>query len=148
MKTENISTTDLRHALAAVNAKFDNNITLTVDGDRFTLGTVDSSGPGGRLGKPLRSGIRRVLPHKACWHVHGHFFDALLRSAPRGVIRTPFGRIDEKGGNWVDARVVGDTALFSELCNCQHAKRKKVVLVRAPTRERLRPRGIMGKILG
>lgn len=151
MKTENVTTSDLRRALATVNKQFGGNITLATEADRFTLGVVKSDGRGGRLGKPTKDGSRRIVYNKACWHVHGYFLEALFKEQPKAVVISPFGRITgptKEQGNWRDAQVPNDTALFSELCHCRRAKTTlKVRRTKGLVKEAWRPNGLIGRIL-
>lgn len=151
MKTENVASADLRRALAVVNKKYAGNITLAVDADRFTLGVVKSEGRGGRLGKKMKDGTRRIVYNKACWHVHGDFLEALFKIQPKAVVITPFGRITgptKEQGNWRDAQVPNDTALFSELCHCKRPKTKiKIKRVKGSVKDEWRPNGLIGRLL-
>ncbi len=75
---------------------------------RVKLGVESSSGPGSRR---AASG-RRVKA--ACWHVFGHFFDALPGVA---IIDAGRERARPAGAPWVDSEV-GGGLMFSGLCKC------------------------------
>ena len=124
MIARNISQADLDAALAAVNRIFMRNIiwnrkpqALNKRGDafRFTLRVKDSKRAGARRG---HTGRRMV---SACWHVHGHFFEALIAQNPDAVIfAAGSGRIDRNGGNWHDRNIGGwvNELMYSEACDC------------------------------
>jgi hypothetical protein len=83
----------------------------------FTLKVADSSKAGARRS---RSG-RRIAA--ACWHVHGHFFDALFDLDPDAVVKTSFTgnrTITADQGNWIDANIGNAWYPFyySEACEC------------------------------
>jgi hypothetical protein len=83
---------------------------------RFTLTVHDSRGPGSRISHTGR----RIAA--ACWHAHGHLFDALFVINPRIWIqatRTRAARIT--GGNWQDRNIgsVAQPMLYSEACDCE-----------------------------
>ena len=85
---------------------------------RFTLKVKDSKAPGARVS---HQGRRMA---KACWHVHGHLFDALFERCPEAVVIPSQGmKIHAKGGNWID-REIGSYARpmkYSEACGCNDA---------------------------
>lgn len=73
------------------------------------------------LGARISSSGRRIAA--ACWHVHGDFFDALLKIQPNAVIVTrggPGAVIDKNGGNWQDCNIGSRMSpmMFSEACEC------------------------------
>lgn len=145
MQVRNVSKHDLKNALSVINKRFDGNITIEIkSAEQFTLGVNDSRKAGGRLGRRTKSGARRVVPFKACWHVHGYFFEALFKINPATVILTPFGRITGPSsleGNWRDAEVVGEPGTkFSELCRCKNLERKGL-LIPAPRKPSLSKKG-------
>lgn len=140
MVARNVWAADLESALAEANKVFADNIkwrgeptamgaTRGKGSFRFTLGLVSSKGPGHRRGFPhYRTGAPGKRLAYACWHVHGVFFDALLKIAPEAVIiagsslanpKEP-ARITKEGGNWGDWQI-GSQAyplMYSEACDC------------------------------
>jgi len=121
MKARNCNDHDLLCALALVNQRYKENIwfksfTSKRNGVDFTLSVKDSRAPGHRRG---RSG-RRIAA--ACWHVHGHFFEALLHLVPEASIRSSMlkVKIDKNGGNWQDKNIgsIAKPLLYSEACDC------------------------------
>src|SRR5512137_1194681 len=92
---------DLEKALTIINKKYARNIRFydTFNKGRaihFRLKVHDSKGPGA-----ARSAIGNRTG-SGCWHVHGDFFDSLLKVSPEAVIRTAKAKIDRHGGNWED----------------------------------------------
>ena len=83
-------------------------------GFRFTLRVNSSKGPGAKTGW---NGRRTV---SACWHVHGHFFDALFRICPAAIIRAGDQKITKEAGNWQDRNIGSDfqPLMYSESCEC------------------------------
>lgn len=86
-------------------------------GCSFTITVEKPRGPGARHGRP---GGRVV---GACWHAHGHLFEAILELEPDAVIHTGLlgkRRITKDGGNWEDAQVGSqiNPVMISELCGC------------------------------
>lgn len=150
MIARNCSQHDLESALETVNRFYSNNIrfrrleprgkhflfTLTVDHstERVRVSASDSptgrahwerrTAPGARLSIPVpwRSS-QKTLP-AACWHVHGHFFEALLALAPDAVVTSSWiggrQRVTREGGNWNDPDVGPQIAPvpFSSCCAC------------------------------
>lgn len=115
----NATRQELETALTEVNKRFNDNVSferLTPEGRRmrFTLRVKDSKGAGHRLGFTGRR------MSKACWHVHGHFFDALLRVNPDVYIKPAGLTIDRNGGNWQDRNIGSQMhpLYFSEACEC------------------------------
>jgi hypothetical protein len=90
---------------------------------RCTLSVVDSRGKGHKISRSC--GRERHIA-AACWHVHGHFFDAVLDVAPGAVItvsRCVKGKIqnsDKRAGNWQDFNIGSQCqpAFASEACWC------------------------------
>ena len=118
MKT-NATVNQLRDALTEVNERFEGNIrfkTLVPSGKRvsFTLTVNDSKGKGGR-----RSHTGRRIA-AACWHVHGYFFEALLKIDSEIFITSSIGRIDKSGGNWQNRNIgsIMYPMYYSEACDC------------------------------
>ena len=132
MIISNVSGEDLSEALSIVSKQYDNNVIwnnyerLNTKGTRFrvTLRVVDTHGKGARLSQSLTSrGNRRHLMN-ACWHVHGHFFENLLKINPNAVIKTGIATITKEGGNWVDRNIssVMHPLMYSEACECNKLK--------------------------
>jgi hypothetical protein len=120
MKT-NATIEQLNTALEQVNKQYDGNIAfretkqLSKNRVKFTLTVRDTRGPGHRRGFSGR------LVKAACWHVHGHFFDKLIRMDPEiFVISGGNKRITSKGGNWQDWNIgsVISPLYFSQACDC------------------------------
>ena len=125
MLIKNVTQSNLEEALRLVNKLYDNNIEWNGFSSgygygeyRVTLRVKDSKGAGHRIS---HSGRRMI---SACWHVHGDFFDALLKINPNAVIKTRVAEetltIDKDGGNWQD-RDIGSAVkplMFSEACGC------------------------------
>jgi len=90
----------------------------------FRLGVHDCRKAGGRLGFQRRNdGERRRLGGCACWHAHGHFFEALYLVAPQAIVTTAVTRIygpSKAEGNWTDRQCGSqfDPVMFSDLCDC------------------------------
>ena len=119
---------ELEKALAMVNERYDNNVTwndferLNGSGTRFriTLRVKDSHGKGGKLGHENPRNGRQRHTINACWHVHGHFFEALLEINEDIVIKTAGRTVDKNGGNWHDWNIgsLMYPRYFSEACEC------------------------------
>lgn len=130
MEARNSSIQDLNEALAIVNKQYQGNVTWNREPEqngrlvRFTLRVKNSKGPGHRLSFPRAfQGGKQHRMVSACWHVHGHFFEALFQVNPNAVVMTGSDRkrITADSGNWQD-RKVGSRAypmMFSELCECE-----------------------------
>lgn len=126
---------DMYMALAKVNERYAGNVTFKTfepkgRGFSFTLTVVKS-----RIdGKPA-PGVRNSwnsgrIVRAACWHVHGHFFDALFEQAPEARVWSSFfrrfnqssdaGWISAAGGNWEDGEIgsMMQPCRFSEACFC------------------------------
>jgi hypothetical protein len=130
MIVRNIFENDLRIALDKVNELFDGNIKFFADpvykgksrggGESwwFRLSVHSTKGPGTRFSaswQRRKDGERRRIS-AACWHVHGHFFDAL---PPAAVIKTA--RFTVKPGdpwNEINCGSQFAPAGMSELCDC------------------------------
>lgn len=122
MVARNTTPDQLRLALAKVNKTFKGNVAFETfepgrSSVKFTLRTLDSTKPGSRRGQ---TGRRMA---KACWHVHGKLFEALLAINPEAVIISrggPGAVIDRNGGNWQDANIgsVLQPLMMSEACDC------------------------------
>ena len=121
MIARNCTMGDMERALDSINDKYQGNVewkTLTQKGKNidFTLKVRDSHKPGHRRGF---QGQRSVA---ACWHVHGDFFDALIKLNPQAEIvsRSVSTVINRFGGNWQDKNIgsMMNPLLFSEACDC------------------------------
>jgi len=118
-------------ALEALNLKYDNNIVFkrfpedinrAGTRQRFTITVRDSKETGSR-----RSADGRRIA-AACWHVHGHLFDEILKVNPAAVIQTGLQGarkiyIDDNGttcGNWEDSNIGSQMqpCMASEACEC------------------------------
>ncbi len=125
MKIKNATSEQIRKALTIINKKYKGNVTFnrfdrTGNIYNVTLKVKNSRGRGARLGfYPTSTGKRRHLT-SACWHVHGDFFDALLRINPEVVIRTADKKVDKWGGNWQDWNIgsMMSPMYYSEACEC------------------------------
>lgn len=121
MKASNVTQDDLRCALSAINLdRYNNNIRLKRleplgRRQNFTLTVNDSAAAGGRIG---HSG-RRVAA--ACWHVHGHFFEALFDIAPDAIIKSNMATITQDAGNWCDRNIGSliEPMYYSDACKCE-----------------------------
>lgn len=129
-KTMNHDCGALYSALQLINNGYNNNIRFKREPEyigadrngrfkyRFTLTVHNSSAAGARRSP---SG-RRIAA--ACWHAHGHFFDALFDADPSALIivadTTGERTIDRISGNWRDRQVGSIFApyMYSELCDC------------------------------
>jgi hypothetical protein len=112
----------LQKALDVVNAKYDGNIEFerfepNCRSVNFTLRVKSSRKPGARRSQ---SGRRMA---KACWHVHGDLFDAVLVIDPKARIVSrggPGAVITDQGGNWQDCNIgsMMQPMMFSQACDC------------------------------
>jgi len=91
----------------------------------FGLSVRDCRKRGGRRGfSRNKDGERRRIGGCACWHAHGHFFEALFSIAPNAVIRAsgvePITGPDSYDGNWQDRQIGSafDPLYYSEACDC------------------------------
>jgi len=130
MRIRKCTHNDLFIALEKVNEKFAGNICFA-DGTphryanrdkdwRVRLGVHDSRGIGAKIsiryfGLEGEQHLRRS--HSACWHVHGHFFDAL----PTGTSIQSRGETIHAGDDWVDFNVGSRMypVYASESCLCE-----------------------------
>jgi hypothetical protein len=112
----------LTTALAMVNDQYDGNIIfrevkqISAKRVQFTLRTKNSRAPGSRLNFQLK----RHLPC-ACWHVHGNFFEAVLKlDSSALIISGGKMRITKDGGNWTDYQIgsMFQPTMASEACEC------------------------------
>ena|SRR3972149_2553692 len=129
----NATVQELQSALVTVNEKtYGGNLIfnrLEAKGRRvhFTLRVQDSHKLGARLSCPhlswtTKKGNEYKQRHmvSACWHAHGHFFEALFEVNPEAWIKARGNKIDKNGGNWEDFDIgsVMYPAYMSELCEC------------------------------
>jgi len=121
MIVKNVTFGELEKALAEINEKmFDGNIVWKRAPEayrghiRFTLTVNDSSMKGGRRGF---SG-KRVSA--ACWHVHGHFFDAVFNIERKAIFQALGNTITLEYGNWEDSNAgsMVNPKAFSDMCDC------------------------------
>jgi hypothetical protein len=122
----NATKEELQKALDRVNKRYDGNVTFDrfdVQGNkvRFTLKVKDCHGPGHSCGQSLNKSGKRHALGGACWHAHGHFFEAVLKVRPDAWIVSGFRvgppiRITAKGGNWTNW--TRGRTMMSELCEC------------------------------
>jgi len=125
MILSNCTKDDIDGALDSVNQKFNGNIRLNnyhqLSGTglrhRVTLRVIDSHGNGAHISRRMEIfGGKPRHTTSACWHVHGHFFDAL----PYGTRITSGGRVFNAGDMWGDS--IGGSVMCplyaSDSCNC------------------------------
>lgn len=154
MKVRNVNRKEMVRALRIANKGFEGNLTFAhLDEGRFTLGVRDTEGLGGRLGSRKKDGTRRRVPHRACWHAHGRFFEALFGVQKKAVIESKVGgKIEgptKADGNWQDHPIVGEKdAWYSQLCEC-HAVLTPARPRRRPKRiaRAMRPEGLLGEVV-
>ncbi len=135
MRIKNVSGEELSQALSEVNKKYDNNVIWNnykqLSEKRFTITLRVASAKKGSKGRKLNQSALMGYGHgftangSACWHVHGHFFEALLEIQPKAIIETKLNRIykDEYGniqGNWTDTNIgsLMNPVSYSECCEC------------------------------
>lgn len=125
MRTKHTTADQMDKALEIVNQQYKKNVAFERlekkgSGHHFTLRVIDSKAPGHRLGQCLKKDGTRRRMAKACWHVHGHFFEALLSVNEDAVIRSGDIVIDKNGGNWQDRNIgsMYSPLYFSEACDC------------------------------
>lgn len=122
MKAKHADSTQMNQALSKVNERYQGNIAFErfePNGRSvvFTLRVKSSREPGAR-----RSFQGRRMA-KACWHAHGHFFEALLAINPEVVIISkggPGSTVDKYSGNWSDCNIGSQCQplMFSQACDC------------------------------
>jgi hypothetical protein len=125
MKATKCKAKDLRAALEIINKRYDNNIKFNPNSDlpkRFTL-RVKGPGKGSGYARSYVMGLdwgKKRRTGSACWHVHGHFFEALFSIVPNAVIYSRGGKITSDAGNWEDYSVGTDyhPAYASDCCEC------------------------------
>jgi len=119
----NASQGTLYKALDIVNERYGGNIRikeltyLSPKRIQFTLSVHNSRNSGAR-----RSRIGRRIA-AACYHVHGHFFDALFSIEPEAYVRVSRHgnqKITKQAGNWQDFNIGSIMRPFmaSEACEC------------------------------
>ena len=120
MIVTNCTEKELRKALSNTNKKYKGNVifkrcdVLSSNRIRFTLRVKDSGGKGAKTGF---SGRRSIA---ACWHVHGHLFEEILKIRQDAIIRPSGQKIDINGGNWQDRNIgsIMTPLMFSDACGC------------------------------
>ena len=120
MEFRNCTQDDLQAALVKVNEKYGGNVIWNRSpervGRRFraTLKVASSKGAGAR-----RSHSGRRLA-SACWHAHGHFFEALFSIAPEAVVKSAGNMITRQSGNWQDSNIgsMMQPLMYSRACDC------------------------------
>lgn len=134
MQVQNVTIPELEQALAIVNNDYEGNLMWVTQPQHigkttrsrvsFRLSAVNCRKQGGRRGFcRTKDGERRRIGGCACWHAHGHFFEALYQINSAAVIRTASAKITGPTfgeGNWQDRNVgsMFDPASYSELCDC------------------------------
>lgn len=141
MLARNCTVKDLEKALALVNRKRSYDGALRLEGVRpegrgfrFVLRLISGHrGKGAALTTSFLQHARygrerspwpgnRKFSGSACWHAHGHFFEALLKVRPEAVVlsRGSSVRISADGGNWQDYNVGSQMypCYASEACEC------------------------------
>jgi len=124
MILSNCTKDDIDGALDSVNQKYKGNIRLNnyqqLSGTglrhRVTLRVIDSKGEGAHISRHMEIfGGKPRHTTSACWHVHGHFIDALY-----GTKITSGGRVFNAGDMWSDfnAGSVMFPLYASDSCNC------------------------------
>jgi len=126
MLIRNVTQQDLKKALTIVNRLFEENIMFNTfkrlgkNSFRVTLRVKSSKKAGHRIG------FRGQRITSACWHVHGWFFEILLKINPKAVIKALDKEIYvdcETGAivnNWVDWNIGSrlEPLYYSEACDC------------------------------
>lgn len=120
MIIKNANAEQICQALEVINETYNKNICFNNfkrEGQRYriTLRVRNS-----RLAGARRSGTgRRTV--SACWHVHGDFFDQLLKINPNAIINLSSGlKINKDHGNWIDIELgsIYNRVYMSDLCDC------------------------------
>lgn len=133
MEAKNVQRSDLDEALKAVNYIYEGNIKFRHCDPinkantrwRFTLTVHSSKGKGARRSASYFARDRRIAA--ACWHVHGHFFEALFAASPDARIKAGTRTITgptEADGNWQDWNIGPPVAplYYSEACDCNGSR--------------------------
>ena len=133
MKAKFCTTDDLYKALEIVNQKYEGNITFNRSPEPrgkhliFTLRVKDSKQVGHGRGFSFGDRPAKRLT-SACWHVHGDFFDALIKEVNQdAVIVIGDKQIYKQSyntfvtGNWEDYQRGSNwnPVYASELCDCE-----------------------------
>lgn len=138
MKAKNCTMFELQKALDIVNEKYQGNVKFNPDSDgpsRFTLRPVDgrrqkdgSYLPGVKLSTAYCMGLswaKKRGANSCCWHVHGDFFESLLKVQPEAVIFSAKEKIYMQDGmvvgNWQDWNIGSQMypVYFSDCCECE-----------------------------
>ena len=138
MIARRVSESDMLLALRKVNKLYKDNIVFRrldrltdsqnpIGSFGFTLTVKSSRSPGGRFSASSLVDGRNKPRHiaAACWHVHGHFFDALFAIAPDARILTTGGKrraMTVLSGNWQDYNIGSQAypCMASEACECNN----------------------------
>jgi hypothetical protein len=154
MIARNCTQNDLETALQLVNTFYSDNLrfrrldrdgkglrfTLTVNRTSIGKGKARTTAPGVRHGyRANKDGSPRRIA-AACWHAHGHFFEALLSLAPSARVLSSFRRLGDDGshgswisaagGNWIDGNIGSSMypLRMSEACDCDDFEADKLTL--------------------
>lgn len=161
MKVRNVTKKEMVKALGMANKWFAGNLTFAhLSEGRFTLGVHETEGPGGRLGRTKKDGTRRRVPHKACWHAHGKFFEALFSVQPRAEVDSKVSEIRGAravDGNWQDHPTLEAGVWFSDLCECAEKHIRGLLIPQRPPKGRkerlikmsrspMRPEGLLREV--
>ena len=118
MKT-NATPQDLIQALRITNNIFSGNIVFTlypaVKGSHTHFGLQVS-----KADQPGASHDPKIMG-SVCWHVLGHFFNALFVVNPDCHIHTALGKFSREFGTWSSSPIgaVFNTELYRDLCGCK-----------------------------
>jgi hypothetical protein len=139
VQVKNVSIQEMYEALKAINEKYLGNIIFKRLDQKgkliiFTLKVKNANKKHGSIkGRALNFGYLKKQENpdypsgsyassgSACWHVHGYFFEALLKINSFAVIVSVIGTINKDGGNWQDKEVGSPYYGYlnmSELCEC------------------------------
>lgn len=137
MKAVNVTRAQIERALEQVNERYGGNLRLKDDiretskSVSFGLTVHRADRPGGRRGFTRNADGERRRVCAACWHAHGHLFEAIFRLpdiAPNAYIRTATGMgcglvtgPEYEDGNWQDRQIgsMFDPLYYSEACDCE-----------------------------
>lgn len=124
MITKNVTNQQMVEAMNNIQEMFAHNVIFNrfeTKGKQimFTIRVRSSKSAGAMISKRW-NGQRRTI--HACWHVHGHFFEALFKIAPEAVIMSRGNKITKDSGNWEDFNVgsMAYPVYASECCCCGH----------------------------
>jgi len=129
MIAKNVNELEMKQALNELNKRFDNNIEFNRfekvgNQFHFTLKVIDCRKKGSRYGfSRKKNGDRRKIA-SACWHVHGFFFEELIKINDNAVIKSSMSTINKNQGNWIDRNIGSriDPMLYSQACDCSTLK--------------------------